>query len=585
MRKTRRGERTRGQVDPSSPGRTGAWGRWVDRLLAIDWDQNRRSMTIGAMVVLGLLSALYGGRMDDVAGQMSDDAWYVLLAKALAEGEGYTLINSPSPGIMPLYPPGFPFLLSLAWKVAPSFPGNIWLLKSVSVLAMLGVAWGITIYFHRERKVPALVALGMALAVVSSPAFVFLASSTLMAECVFTLTQLLAVWAIERTVRRAQEGRANWQLWCWVGLSSVLSISAFLIRSIAVLLVPLAILYLLRNRLTRVAAVFALACLFLSVPWLLYSNQHSPTTDQRAEQNSYIVQSYAENFWFRLASHERSGKISLDELPTRMLTNLNTIFEFDMGAILAYPFYRAMEPKEVLVHVYGNNYLAMGFSLLVLLGFGIVLRRGASFAELLVVGTFSIVVLWPFFPFRFLLPLAPWFLLYLLESVRALHGWFAARQWEDGPWVAGLLIPLLLVAIQVFSHGRYFASLAGSEEQRPNWVRMFQENQQVFAWLRSNLPSHLPTRQGEMDERAVATNNPGMIYLYTGLKTVGSTRPAEHWELWKRLGVRFYAIVGASPDQGPEKPEARFKETYRSSRTNFRVVDFGPAASRPSWEE
>lgn len=580
MRKTRRGERLSSQIDPSSPRRTSAVGRRVDRVLELNWDQNRRSLALGALIVLGLLSGLYGVRMDDVAGQMSDDAWYIVLAKALAEGEGYTLINSPSPGIMPLYPPGFPFLLSLAWRLAPSFPENVWVLKSVSIIAMLVAAWGIAIYFHRERKVPAWVALGMALAVVSSPAFVFLASSTVMAECVFTLTQLLAVWVIERTVRSAREGTLTWRVSLWIGLGSTLSISAFMIRSIAIVLVPLAILYLLRHRLVRLAAIFALTSLLLTLPWLLYSNQHRPTPEQRAEQNSYIVQSYSENFWFRLASHERSGRISLDELPTRMRTNLNTIFEFDMGAILAYPFYRALEPKEVLLYVNGNNYLAMGLSLLVLIGYGLVLRRGAGFAELLIPGTLLIVILWPFFPFRFLLPLAPWFLHYLLEAVRAVPGWFTGREARAGSWACGLLIPLLLAGIHLGSHLRYLASVAGAEEHRPNWVRMFQENQRVFAWLRSSLPP-----SGGLEESAVASNNPGMIYLFTDLKTVGSTRPAEHWELWKRLGVRFYAIVGAYPDARPEKPEERFDQKYISPATNFRVVDFGPSSSRSGWVE
>lgn len=580
MGKTRRGERLSSKIDPSSQRRTSAIGQWVDRMLELNWDQNRRPLAFGALIVLGLLSGLYGVRMDDVAGQMSDDAWYIVLAKALAEGEGYTLINSPSPGIMPLYPPGFPFLLSLAWRLAPSFPENVWLLKSVSIIAMLGVASGIAIYFHRERKAPAWVAIGMALAVVSSPAFVFLASSTVMAECVFTFAQLLAIWVIERTVRSAREGATPWRVSLWIGLGSALSISAFMIRSIAIVLVPLAILYLLRHRLVRLAAIFALTSLLFTLPWLIYSNQHRPTPEQRAEQNSYIVQSYAENFWFRLASHERSGRISLDELPTRMLTNLNTIFEFDMGAILVYPFYRALEPKEILLYVNGNNYLGMGLSLLVLIGYGLVLRRGAGFAELLIPATLLVVLLWPFFPFRFLLPLAPWFLYYVLEAVRAVHGWFTGRQWREGSWACGLLIPLLLAGIHLGSHVRYQASLAEPDARRPNWVRMFQENQRVFAWLRSNVqPS------GGLEESAVASNNPGMIYLYTDLKTVGSTRPAEHWELWKRLGVRFYAIVGAYPDTRPEKPEERFEQKYISPGTNFRVVDFGRSSSRSDWME
>jgi hypothetical protein len=61
-----------------------------------------------------------------------DDAWYALLAKALATGQGYTLINSPNEGIVPIYPPFYSSVLSLVFLMGPQFPENIFFLKSVS---------------------------------------------------------------------------------------------------------------------------------------------------------------------------------------------------------------------------------------------------------------------------------------------------------------------------------------------------------------------------------------------------------------------------------------------------------------------
>lgn len=65
--------------------------------------------------------AIYGLRLNRVAGLMVDDAFYVLLAKALAEGEGYRLISSGTTAIQPLYPPGFPAMLSLVFRISPEF--------------------------------------------------------------------------------------------------------------------------------------------------------------------------------------------------------------------------------------------------------------------------------------------------------------------------------------------------------------------------------------------------------------------------------------------------------------------------------
>jgi hypothetical protein len=84
------------------------------------------SIFLGASALaLALTLAIHWLRLDRVAGLAVDDAWYVLLAKALATGQGYTLINSPTPGTTPFYAPGFPALLSIFYRLSPGFPSNI----------------------------------------------------------------------------------------------------------------------------------------------------------------------------------------------------------------------------------------------------------------------------------------------------------------------------------------------------------------------------------------------------------------------------------------------------------------------------
>src|SRR5262249_15182912 len=155
--------------------------------------------------LLALCAVVYLARLDLVCGLYADDAWYVVLAQALAAGHGYTLANSPTPGILPFYPPGFPWLLSWVVRAAPAFPASLPLLKSVSIVAML--ATGLLLLHDlrtRLRQPPALAA-AIALATVLHPGFVFLATSTVMSEAVFTLVQLAAVVMIERTARMSPE--------------------------------------------------------------------------------------------------------------------------------------------------------------------------------------------------------------------------------------------------------------------------------------------------------------------------------------------------------------------------------------------
>ena len=233
-----------------------------------------RWLAVGSGVTaLAFCLVIYLLRLDHVVGQAWDDAWYVLLAKALATGHGYTLINAPVSGIMPsLYPPAFPWLLSTVYRLGPEFPGNIWLLKSVSIAAMLGAGVVAYKYFTRERGLPAYLAFSIALATTLSPALVFLATSTVMSECVFTLAQLLTITVIERGVR-AGHGNGAW--WYMVA-GGVLASFTFLIRSISLALLVGVVPYLFHKRRVRGALVFAITVALAVGPWLVYSRLHAP---------------------------------------------------------------------------------------------------------------------------------------------------------------------------------------------------------------------------------------------------------------------------------------------------------------------
>ena len=70
--------------------------------------------TVAAALMLLLVTlAIYVLRLNRAAGLMVDDAWYLLLAKSLTDGTGYSLISSAIEPILPLYPPGLPAMLDL----------------------------------------------------------------------------------------------------------------------------------------------------------------------------------------------------------------------------------------------------------------------------------------------------------------------------------------------------------------------------------------------------------------------------------------------------------------------------------------
>ena len=165
------------------------------------------------LVLAGL--ALYFLRLDDVAGLIGDDAWYVVLAKGIAEGSGpYVISSAGTQFLSQVYPPGFPAILSLVFLISPEYPGNVALLKGVSIVAMIGAGLLTYRYAVRYRGLSPTLAAVVAIATVITPAFVFLATSTLMSEAVFLFVELSAVLLIERTAR-ADDDRAGRRLPCW----------------------------------------------------------------------------------------------------------------------------------------------------------------------------------------------------------------------------------------------------------------------------------------------------------------------------------------------------------------------------------
>lgn len=526
----------------------------------------------GATVAV-LFFVIYSMRLDKVVGMFQDDAWYVLLAKAFATGQGYTLINSPTPGILPLYPPGFPFLLSLAFRLSPQFPQNLWLLKSVSIAAMFLTGAACYYYFAKYRNLPEYLALGLASVVALNPGLVFMATSSVMSECAFALAQMATLIGSERCAQ-AKDGE---KFWLFALLAAAASSWAFLTRSMAAGLILAALIYLAKERLFKSAVVFAAGVALLAGSWTIYSRVKAPTPEQRAEINSYIVRPYTEQFWDRIAGHESAGRISLGDLPGRFWDNSSSIASSDLGGIVTPSFFpslnQGMAERGDLIQLL-LSLLAFG---LIIAGFVSVVREKITYAELALPISTLIVIIWPFPPYRFLLPALPLLLFYFLMGCKLLlnlHQRMTQTKAAAPPWVGLTVITGLLCALNLYGNFSYISrKKADVVTQRPKWMRIFDENEAVMKWTAENVSK----------SDAIATANPALVYLYTGNKTTTFDNPATNWERWKRLGVRYLVHISPVRVPDPDPIETRYRILHREGDLNLRVVDFGPAASRLNW--
>jgi hypothetical protein len=546
-------------------------------------------MTVALMAALVGVLAVYLLRLDGVVGLTIDDAWYVLLAKTLATGQGYTLVNSPTPGILPLYPPGFPLLLSIFYRISPNFPDNVWLLKSVSIAAMMGAGALAYRYFIRTRALPAGLALLIAVSTSLCPPLVFLATSTVMSECVFAFILTATIVVVERGALAIREGNKKADL--YVVASAALASYAFLTRSIAVALIGAVFLYYLKERLSRAALVFGLAVALFAGPWVVYSRLHAPTPSQAQEQGGHIIQPYDRQFWQRVASVTTSDPITAAEIPSRVWNNILEIAGKDVFRVFATPLYEALRDpykeaerfltKELTDKTEDTLILSFVLSVFVIIGFIAAARERVTCAEIAVPMLLGITILWPWETIRFVAPLAPFLTFYFVTGFRVTHG--LIRRLIRGPagpaapervsWIAPAVVATLVIGINLYGHLNYITKKINDGLDRPQWLQAFDDFEAMMKWVNQNVPKN----------ETLVTLNPPLVNLYTGHKTVAWERPAEKWDLWKQLGVR--RLVWFAAFYVPAEAEQRnYTQIYRArNQLGFQVLDLGPVESRVPW--
>jgi hypothetical protein len=493
-----------------------------------------RNSAITLAAVMTAILTIYILRLNHVAGQMVDDAYYVMLAKVLSDGDGYRLVSSATTAMVPLYPPGFPAVLSLMFHLSPQFPQNIWLLKSVSIAAMLGVGL-LTYAYVRRRRMSQELSACVAIAVTLTPAFVFLATSTVMSECVFTLAQLATVLLLHRSIETSDVGRGR----AFTIGAALTAAATVLVRSAGLGLVLAACLWLLKERLWKHAALFTAVTSICLLPWIVYSSVYGPTPGERMMHGGSIVYSYGEQIWMRWAGDPGSGTVTLRDFPARVTTNIIDVSTRAVGGVFLPTLFRGpAESGEEVVALGGaagvgrgsmgtataTMAISLGLSALVLIGFIQTARKSVTVAELLVPVSLGITFLWPFWTFRFVMPLTPYLYFYLIAGMRTV-----------APVRIGRLALLCVVGLHVSDHVRYIV-----EARRPqrsddvSWLVQARETEAVLTWV---------NRHG--GEGVIATTNPALVYLRTGHRTVSFDRPPADWTALQSRGIRYVVCLVA----------------------------------------
>ncbi|HUX34353.1 MAG TPA: hypothetical protein VMV51_10840 [Gemmatimonadaceae bacterium] len=200
-------------------------------------------------------------------GGFYDDGFYAILAKALATGHGYHVLNLPGAPAAVHYPPGYPLLLALFWKIAPPFPANIVWFKLINIVLLGVIAWATCRYaVHVLMLSPGVAFLATLVGTVTIPMLVL--TNMLLSEPFFLALLVPALILSEEMARHHPARREA----LWLGF---LSGAVVLVRSIgAMLIIAIAVVWLVRGARRAVAWYLGAALLVVS-PWLLWTALHA----------------------------------------------------------------------------------------------------------------------------------------------------------------------------------------------------------------------------------------------------------------------------------------------------------------------
>ncbi|HUS18387.1 MAG TPA: hypothetical protein VMZ25_01940 [Terriglobales bacterium] len=477
-------------------------------------------------------------RLDQAAGLFKDDGWYTVMAKAIATGQGLTLINFPVGGGVYFYPPIFPLLLSPVFAIS-DFPQNVWLLKSVSIIAIFLAGWLTYRLLMVRAALPPTPAMLVAFCVVLGPSWVFLATSTVMSECVYLAFQVAALFAAERALSLDRISTGT------IVFIAFLATLSYLTRSAGIVVIITIALTLAKDRLYRAAFIFILAFAFFVTPWTLYKRHliaQAPAAIQNKLPKGYLTQT-----WQRAAGTDSQDFVTIRDLPLRFIQNTMVITTADTGALLLPAVYRtAAESGEEVIdltnvawvprdfigwgkgtmgNAFGTKLLSLVISLTIIGGFLIACQARFGLLELFSLLFLATIVIWPGPTYRYLLPLSPLLFYYFALGVKG-----ALSSLEAGatdPWMFARAALLCIISLFLYDHAGYISARRQplTEPSHPEWLRKYEASKAAAEWIRAHTA----------EKEVIAGDNLPMTYLYSGRKT---DKCAPH--ACAKLGLRYY---------------------------------------------
>jgi hypothetical protein len=508
------------------------------------------------LILLLIPSAAFLWRNSDMPqfGDIHDDSIYYVSAKSLAAGD-YRIESLPTRPFQTKYPPLYPLLLSIAWRVNPNFPANLPIAAWISWLA-LPLMLSLLAALYPRMGIAGWRAWLLLILLAVNP-YVITFSSRLLSELWFTALLAGVLLLVERAAKT--EARVAWAV-----AGGLLAGIAYLMRSAGIVLLASGFVYLWMRGRRRKAVVFAGVMLPFVGAWTLWARLHQLHTDDIA------LIYYTDYFRYEIIN------VTIHNLHLVLWKNLDGLVS-SLGYLML-PNVTSSLFMKILAELIGVAMIS-GIVRLVRSGKAVhyaIFAAGASF----------MLVIWHFPPNeRFVLPLAPLAFAGLVTEME--HFTIMARaglkhREASQRVAAGVMLSLAAlmfagaVGLQAYVGGAFLGETANEYRKRNIDYRG------AYAWIRANLPQ---------DAALLAYNDP-VLYLYTGRHSISRPLPPYIWyasdharavEMYRSLapyarehgaGYLFYTTEDGSRDTSAEDM-AEIKNAVRSNPGFTRIFQYG----------
>jgi hypothetical protein len=452
---------------------------------------SRTWLSIG--IVLAGVGLIYGVTPSrQPFGKAHDDSIYVTTAKAMATGEGYRIVSLPYEPAQTKYPPLYPFLLSLIWRLSPNFPENLVLMRLVSIIATLSFLALTFSYLTRQGYATSWEALAVVTLTALNWRTMILATSIL-TEMSYGVLSILALTMAERGAKRKGDWIAD------TGLGVVMGLTFLTRSSGAALLLGVGAYFVLGKRFKSALVPMAVGGMFV-LGWIgwCYVERTTMTGVNVAYYTSYL--GYLKEMLADLQVQNQTGWA---------ITLLSGLARSALTLIVV----------SIPVVCLGIDYSwvpYLGFAFMfVAAGFVREISRGLRLLHVYIICYlgFHLVPL-PFVSYdRFLIPILPFLLLWLLRELWTM-ALLVKKEMSSGTalirkasaTLIGFALALLLTAgIYSYALDLYF-SLSSASIKRE--VEPSLADKQAIDWIKSNTN---PT------DVLLCSRDP-MWYLYTARK-------------------------------------------------------------------